>query len=337
MNDSGYDSNSAIIARRAAGYSPGPNGPTNAGFINMTIPYAAGALYSTTEDLLRWEQALFGGKILSASSLQKMTKPFKEDYACGLQVETVKGRKVISHGGAIEGFNTFLAYYPDSKITVVVLANLNGPADNIGEQLGAVAHGDAVQLPSERKEITLTSQILAQYTGTYELQRGVNLMITLEGDRLMGQVSGQSKLPLFAESETRFFLKAIDVEMEFAKDSSNSVTSVMLRQGGRDTNARRISESVRERKEVAVSPSVLEQYVGTYALQPGLDIVVTVEGNQLITQGTGQNKIPVFPESETVFFAKVMDAQLEFVKDASGKVTHLMLHQGAANISAPRR
>lgn len=77
MKDSGYDSNSAVIARRAAGYSPSPNGPINAGFIHMSIPFSAGALYSTTEDLLKWEQGLFGGKVLSAASLQKMTTPFK--------------------------------------------------------------------------------------------------------------------------------------------------------------------------------------------------------------------------------------------------------------------
>ena len=64
MKDSGYDSNTAIIARRAAGYSPSPSGPVNAGFVHMSIPHAAGALYSTTEDLLRWEQGLFGGKLL---------------------------------------------------------------------------------------------------------------------------------------------------------------------------------------------------------------------------------------------------------------------------------
>jgi CubicO group peptidase (beta-lactamase class C family) len=110
MKDSAYDSNSAIISHRAAGYEPGANGPRNAGFIHMSIPFAAGALYSTTEDLLRWEQGLFGGKLLSAASLQKMTTPFKNDYAFGLGVVTKNGRKLISHGGGIEGFNTYLAY-----------------------------------------------------------------------------------------------------------------------------------------------------------------------------------------------------------------------------------
>ena len=78
----------------------------------MSIPHAAGALYSTTEDLLRWEQGLFGGKLISAASLAKMTTPFKSDYALGVTVQTASGSKVVQHGGGIEGFNTFLAYYP---------------------------------------------------------------------------------------------------------------------------------------------------------------------------------------------------------------------------------
>src|SRR4029078_3584156 len=108
MKDSGYDSNTAIIPRRAAGYTPSSSGPVNAGFIHMSIPHAAGALYSTTGDLLRWEQGLFGGTAISAASLTKMTTPFKNEYAFGLTVQMASGRKVIQHGGGIEGFNTFL-------------------------------------------------------------------------------------------------------------------------------------------------------------------------------------------------------------------------------------
>src|SRR5262249_22134365 len=140
-----------IIARRAAGYAPSPNGPVNAGFIHMTIPFSAGALYSTTEDLLKWEQGLFGGKLLSGSSLQKMTTPFKNDYAFGLTINTVKARKRIAHNGGIEGFNTVLAYYPEDKLTVAVLANLNGPVpEQIAEKLAALAYGETVTLQGER-------------------------------------------------------------------------------------------------------------------------------------------------------------------------------------------
>lgn len=160
MKDSGYDdTNFAIIVRRASGYVPGSDGPMNAGFVS--IAFSAAALYSTTEDLLRWEQGLFGGKVLSEASLRKMTTPFKGDYAFGLSVSTLKGRKAISHGGDIQGFSASLVYYPEDKLTVAVLGNLNWPApDEIASKLGALAHGEKVELPSgERKEITLSRDV----------------------------------------------------------------------------------------------------------------------------------------------------------------------------------
>ena len=77
MKDSGYDSNSAIIERRASGYSPSPAGPVNAEYVHMSVPHGAGALYSTTQDLLKWQLALYGGKVLKPESLAKMTTPFQ--------------------------------------------------------------------------------------------------------------------------------------------------------------------------------------------------------------------------------------------------------------------
>jgi CubicO group peptidase (beta-lactamase class C family) len=338
MKDSGYDSNSAIILRRASGYGPGKDGPMNAEFIHMTIPFSAGALYSTTEDLLRWEQGLFGGKLLSAASLAKMTTPFKDDYACGVGVRTVNGRRVIDHGGGIEGFNTFLAYYPDDKLTVVALSNLNGSApQQIASQLAAIARGEKVELPSERKEISVAPKILEQFVGTYQLAPKVNMMITIESGQLISQVSGQGKVPLFATSETKFFPKVVDAEIEFGKDDKGVVTHLVLRQGGRDMKASRTSDKVVEHKEIAVSSTILAQYPGTYELRPGFDLVITLEGNQLVSQATGQTKIPLYSESETKFFPKVMDAEIEFLKDNKGTVTHLMLRQGAMETKAPRK
>jgi CubicO group peptidase (beta-lactamase class C family) len=235
MKDSGYDSNSAIILHRASGYSPGEKGVTNTGYIDMSIPFSAGGLYSTTEDLLRWEQGLMGGKLLSPTSLQKMTTPFKNDYAFGLAVHTAKGHKFIEHGGGIEGFNTDMAYYPEDELTIVVLANLNGDAPQaIASKLAAVAHGENVVLPSERKEITVPPVILAKYVGTYELMPNFDIVMTLEDGQLMTQATGQGKFPLFAESETKFFLKVVDAEVEFFSNEKGDVTHLMLHQGGKD-------------------------------------------------------------------------------------------------------
>jgi CubicO group peptidase (beta-lactamase class C family) len=92
MKDSGYDSSSTIIARRAAGYEASRNGPVNARYLDMSIPFAAGALCSTTEDLLRWQRALFGGKVLSAASMKKMTTPVRSNYALGLSSQASRPR-----------------------------------------------------------------------------------------------------------------------------------------------------------------------------------------------------------------------------------------------------
>lgn len=244
MKDSGYDSNSTVIVHRASGYSPSAEGPVNAGYIDMSIPFSAGALYSTTEDLLRWEQGLFGGKLLAPASLEKMTTPFKEDYALGLGVHSANGRKVIEHGGGIKGFNTHLAYYPDDKLVVVALANLNGGAASaMVPKLASLARGEALALPSERKEVTLAPQVLSQYVGTYEFpQMGRKMWIRLEGDRLSTQLSGQSRVPIFAESESKFFLKVVDAQIEFGKDKKGAY--LLLHQGGRDQKAYRTSEKV---------------------------------------------------------------------------------------------
>ncbi|HEV3036905.1 MAG TPA: serine hydrolase [Candidatus Angelobacter sp.] len=235
MKDSGYDSNSEVIAHRAAGYAPGANGPVNAGFIHMTIPFSAGALYSTTEDLLRWEQGLFGGKVLSPASLAKMTTPFKQDYGFGLAISTNHGYKVIEHGGGIEGFNTQLSYYPDDKLVVAVLGNLNGrfPGE-IAAKLSDLAHGVKLIPASERKEINVPPKILADYAGTYELAPTFSIVMTLEDGHLMTQATGQNKLQLFAESETMFFLKVVDAQVEFVRNDKGQVTHLILHQGGRD-------------------------------------------------------------------------------------------------------
>jgi CubicO group peptidase (beta-lactamase class C family) len=339
MNDSGYDSNSAIIQRRAAGYRRLNSGPENAGFVHMSIPFAAGALYSTTEDLLRWQQGLFGGKLLSAESLAKMTTPFKRDYALGVTVRTASGRKMISHGGGIDGFTTFLAYYPEDKVTAVALSNLvrGAPPGQIVGYLAAIAHGEKIELPSERKEITVAPALLKQYVGTYEIAPKVNMMIRLQEGQLISQLSGQGKVPLFAQSEAKFFPKIVDAEIEFGKDDKGAVTHLVLRQGGRDTKGLRTSDTVAERKEISVSPEILEQYIGVYEMRPDFDLVITLENGQLVSQATRQRKMPLFAMSETKFFPKIMDAELEFFKDENGAVTHLMLHQGPRDIKAPRK
>jgi CubicO group peptidase (beta-lactamase class C family) len=141
MRDSGSESTPAIVARRASGYSPSFNGPANAAYVDMNVPIGGGSLFSTVEDLHRWNLALFGGKLLSPASLKKMTTAVLKGYGYGIAVSEENGRKRFGHDGGIEGFNSTLLYYPDSRMTVVVLSNLNTrDTGRIARDLAAVAH-----------------------------------------------------------------------------------------------------------------------------------------------------------------------------------------------------
>jgi hypothetical protein len=164
-----------------------------------------------------------------------MTTPYQHNYGCGVEIETKYGHRTISHGGGINGFNTMLSYSPDDRLLVVVLSNINGQApDDIASKLEAVARGQAVILPSERKSIALAPTVLARYTGTYKLLPELSLTIAQEGDQLTVQEPGGEKTPLLAESETKFFSKDPDAQIDFTRDARGTVTGLVLHQGGRD-------------------------------------------------------------------------------------------------------
>ena len=170
-----------------------------------------------------------------------MTTPVKNDYGFGIAITNANGRTRYSHNGGINGFNSSLAYYPDSRVTIAVIANMNGPAaDELGSKLSALAHGESVVLQSERKPITVSPKVLAQYVGTYQVGPGANLVIRLDGDQLTAQLGNQPRLPIFAESETRFFLRAVDAQLDFVKDDTGVVSHAVMHQNGRDTKAARI-------------------------------------------------------------------------------------------------
>lgn len=341
MEDSGYDSNSRVIPHHAYGYAPAPGGMNVASYVDMTVPYSAGALYSTTRDLLKWERGLFGGQLLKPASLDKMITPFKMDYGCGVSISIVNGRKRVEHNGGIQGFNAHLTYWPEEQLTVVVLANLNGTAaDAIAAELAATVHGEKVTLPSERKEITLTPEQLKPFVGRYSLSSERDVDITLSGDQLQTQITGQPKFPMFAESPASFFLKVVDAEITFSKDSAGHVDQLTVHQGGRETTAKKLSGAVPaapQHKEISVAPDRLKEYVGTYALASGFVLTVTLEGDHLEGQATNQPKAPVFAEAPDKFFYKIVDAQLDFARDESGAVTQVTLHQRGRNISGKKQ
>ncbi|MDI6624064.1 MAG: serine hydrolase [Brevundimonas sp.] len=238
MSDSGYDSHAAILPHRASGYAPTARGFVNADYVDMSIPQGAGALYSTTHDLLKWEQGLFGGRLLRPESLTLLTTPVRNQYAFGLVVKEKDGDTTVAHSGGIEGFNTYMAFDPARRTTVVVLGNLNGPgADQVGGSLMALARGQTVTLPGERQAFTVAPEVLRAYEGVYELSPTFAITVSVVDGKLMAQATGQSAFELHAEAADAFFLRVVDAQVTFTRDASGAVDGLILHQGGRDMPA----------------------------------------------------------------------------------------------------
>jgi D-alanyl-D-alanine carboxypeptidase len=148
LTDTAYDDEITIVPRRAKGYGLRDGKLANAQALSVSISGGAGGIRSTAADMLRWHQALFGGKLLKPESLAVMIEPARlsdgrttsqarkpdakgnpqMDYGLGLAVGTRDGRRVIGHGGAINGFASSLYTFPDRQTTIVVLANTDGGA-----------------------------------------------------------------------------------------------------------------------------------------------------------------------------------------------------------------
>lgn len=133
MKDSGYTHSEIVIAHRAAGYERTDSGFKNARFYDMSIPFAAGALYSTVGDLFLWDQALYGEKLLPAKLRDLMFKPNLDNYGYGWGIlvpaagSPYAGESIPMHGGAIFGFQSVIQRIVHHKETIVLLDNSDSP------------------------------------------------------------------------------------------------------------------------------------------------------------------------------------------------------------------
>jgi hypothetical protein len=220
--------------------------------------------------------------------------------------------------------------------------------DDIGRHLldpsSALLPADSplIRKPLERTEISLDTEQLQAYVGRYEFGPGMILTITRGGTKLFAQLTGQGELPIYPESETKFFLRAVDAQITFRTDTQGRVNALTLHQLGRDQIAQRLdtdADPIDEWFGHRVNPvdsSVFDAYVGEYALQPTMKFTVTREGDRLFAQLTGQPRIEIFPEAERDFFYKVVDAQITFVAERNAPATALILHQGGRDMRAER-
>jgi D-alanyl-D-alanine carboxypeptidase len=145
MRDSGYDSNVTVNERRAWGYVSDGQKLHYADYVDWSLPYAAGGLYSTVEDLLRWDQALYTEELLDRKWLDRLFTPDPSGYNYGWFIDSKGGRLKVYHEGSNPGFAAFIVRYPADKTFVVVLSNIEtAPVKQIAYDVSALSFGEAV-------------------------------------------------------------------------------------------------------------------------------------------------------------------------------------------------
>ena len=158
------------------------------------------------------------------------------------------------------------------------------------------------------------------------------MTITREGDQLFAQLTGQPKFEIFPKSETEFFWKVVDAQITFVRNKKGEIAHIIHHQGGQTLTALRLEQKSVEQ----INTAAYSDYVGEYDYGHGAILTITKEGGQLLAQMTGQPKFEIFPESETKFFWKVVNAQVTFVKNNKGNISKIIHHQAGAEIQAPK-
>jgi D-alanyl-D-alanine carboxypeptidase len=254
MSASGYGDDPKLD--QAVGHDRGNQGPARpAPTINMKIPYAAGALVSSVDDLARWDSAIRAGKLLKKESWQRtFTRPSlsdgtASDYGYGWALGKVDGRPAQRHGGGIPGFTTHLLRMPEEGLLVVVLVNsLPGPTDPglLAHRLALIALGKPLLDP---KVAAIAPALLDRYAGVYRLPDQRSFQVRREGDHLSVQPPRGSPLDAWPESDRRFFVKGHVVRYTFTVGGHGAVTALdITRPNGDVDRATRTSDKLPDRR-----------------------------------------------------------------------------------------
>ena len=346
MANTGYKHTETIVPKMARGYSISPDGEfINAHCIDMSLPFSAGALYSTVGDLYAWDRALYTDKILSEKSKQKLFTPVLNDYAYGWGINEAVGHPVYQHTGGIDGFSSILQRFYKDDACVVVLTNTDeGVAARVAAALDAILFDKPYDVPVRKTAITSDASQWPEYAGVYKIDSGEYRIVTIEDGHLYSQRTGSGRIEIFPEAKDKFFFQHDNsVTLTFVRDGNGNVVKHIIHQQGEDHEAVKLPDAEAAKvlaesvpKTADVDPSVYPEYVGDYELAPGFILTVRTRDDRLFAQATGQGEFEIFPSARDEYFLKVVEAKISFVRNDSGAVTSLVLHQNGRDMPAQK-
>ncbi len=239
LRNTGYEHVETIIPQRVQGYRYENGRMENAAYLAMSLPYAAGSIYSSVDDLLAWQRALAAAKPIGRASRDLMFADHGHSYGFAWAIQTQFSRRQYVHAGGINGFSVVASHYPDDDLTIILLANIQAaPVQKIARDLAALYFGIAEDEP----EVVLDPALLADYVGAYRLGPERILRVTQDGARLFAETDEYGRQELSARDDHNFVGKLIDCEVHFEADGVEQASRVILQRGGKEQSGQRIAD-----------------------------------------------------------------------------------------------
>jgi CubicO group peptidase (beta-lactamase class C family) len=233
MTHSGFDFTHLKKKEKATGYFIlNEKKATTAPVVDSSVSFSAGAIYSTIGDLYLWHKALQKNSVLSKAQQEKAYTPVKNNYGYGWGIDSIEGKRRVSHGGGIHGFVTEISRVPEDDVCVILLSNVSEPLGDITKSIFAILYGKEYVLPKERIVMKLPQEKLKQYEGKYELNKDLHVIINLKDGELVAAPTGQRTEILYAEKDDFFFLQSQDIQLEFTRNEKKEIDGFILHQGG---------------------------------------------------------------------------------------------------------
>lgn len=345
MNSTGIYKTHQVLENEAYGYGYNGGKIEKAAYMDMSWAAGAGAIYSTTRDLYKWNEAIFNGKVLKEESLKEafsktiLNNGKTIDYGFGWSLGELRGMKLISHGGAVFGFLADLERQPDNKVNIIVLSNAAPPKSET-DVPGACSQLIAEYLlwPLMKTQVSFDSEqqpgenVLKSYTGRYNYGQGAVLIVTVEGNQLMAAMTGQPAFPIYSAGNDEFAWKVVEASIRFVRDENGNVVKAIHNQGGQVIEAMKLEELT----PVKVSPGLFDKYTGKYLIPGGSAINITRTGDQLFLQFMSLPPYELLPLSDEEYFSREINFRLSFHLGESGNADSVRLKVDSAEMEATR-
>jgi len=355
-----YHAATPNIENRAVGY-------TDTGELDdyVILTTGAGGLFSSVEDLYKWDQALYSEKLVSKATLEEAFTPTilnngeVSNYGYGWSITENDHKKSVSHSGSLSGYRTYIRRNLYDKSGYIILTNDGGRSDigALGYALDNILTGQSFELPkrpiakvvqkeldadSSKNLISVVKELMETYPDEYAIDEmrinrlGYSYLRLNDIDKALKIFELNTKLNPESSNVYDSLGEALLIKGDSASAIANYQRSYTLNRN--NSNAIEIlnrigTDTSKLTADVVVADSTLKDYVGVYVLDPNMTLDISFNGGQLYIHPTGQNKSPIYPSTKTRFYSKVVNAQLTFNKDENGKVASLTLHQNGDHLA----